>query len=124
MDATRRARIESVILEELSVIIPRELKDPRLLPLTFTKVDLSQDGQHATVYIAPLGQIDEENRVTDEHMEACIEGLSSASGYLRRHLAKILTVRHIPSLLFKTDKGLDNSIRVHQLLKQLSSEKK
>lgn len=57
-------------------------------------------------------------------MAPCIAGLTSAAGYLRKHLAKVLTIRHIPALLFKEDKGLTNSLRVHEILKSISQETK
>jgi ribosome-binding factor A len=41
---------------------------------------------------------------------------------MRRHLAKILSIRHIPQLVFREDKGLDNSLKVHALLKKISQE--
>ena len=53
-------------------------------------------------------------------MQDCIKGLTSASGFLRRHLAKVLTTRHIPTLSFKEDRGFVNSFRVQELLNQIS----
>ena len=52
-----------------------------------------------------------------------ISGLTSAAGFFRRHLAKALTVRHIPTLIFKHDKGIENSIRVHEILNQIANER-
>ena len=129
MDATRRARLQSVILEEISTLISRELKDPRIPVLTLTKVDVTDDGQQATIFFSiletpqtePLNEAEEKARAL--RLRNCLEGLKAASGFLRRHLAKALSVRHIPVLIFKEDVGLANSIRVHELLKQLEKEK-
>lgn len=128
MQATRRMRLQSVIQEELSQVVPREVKDPRVPAVTFTDVQVTQDGSQATVFVAILGgsqggfdgapPLSEEG--AKQRMKDCIEGLTSASGYLRRHLARILSVRHIPSLIFKEDRGFENSLRVHELLKKIS----
>lgn len=117
MQETRKARLASVIQQELSVTI-RELKDPRIPSITVTQVDVADDGSFATVYVTILGGAKDR-----EEMKECLDGLTSSAGYLRRHLAKILTIRHIPSLAFKEDKGLDNAARVFDLLKQIEKPK-
>lgn len=123
MQETRKARLASVIQQELSVAV-RSIKDPRVPSVTFTQVEVADDGSQATIYVMILGG---EGSLGDHADRAairdCLEGLKSASGYLRRHLAKILTIRHIPSLFFKEDRGLANVSRVHELLKQVESGK-
>jgi ribosome-binding factor A len=128
MQETRRMRLQSVIQEELSQVVPRELKDPRIPAVTFTAVEVTQDGSQATVFVAILGGArgghDGTPPLSDKaakiRMQNCIAGLTSASGFLRRHLARILSVRHIPSLIFREDDGFENAIRVQELLKQIS----
>lgn len=116
MEATRKARLESLILEEISRLISRELKDPRVPPVTLSSVKLTQDAKQATIQVLILG----EQSPNRDQMKNCLEGLMSATGFLRRHLAKALTVKHIPSLVFKEDRGLENTIRVEELLKKIS----
>lgn len=131
MQETRRQRLAAVIQEELSVVVPKEVKDPRVPPVTFTSVEVAQDGSHAVVMVAILGGAagghDGAPPLSDkgaqQRMQDCLDGLNSASGFLRRHLARILTVRHIPSLAFKEDRGFENTQRVHELLKKIESEK-
>lgn len=121
--------MESVILEELSQVVSRELKDPRIPPLTFTSVIVAHDGSHATIQFIPLGATSiDPNEMTEAEEKAarkkaqdCLEGLTSASGFLRRHLAKVLNVRTVPTLSFKEDRGFENATRVHDLLKKMSS---
>src|SRR3954468_4486119 len=106
MQATRRMRLQAVIQEELSQVVPREVKDPRIPAVTFTAVEVTQDGSQATVFVMILGgaqgghdgapPLSEKGAIL--RMKDCIDGLTSASGYLRRHLARILNVRHIPTL--------------------------
>lgn len=128
MQETRRQRLQAVIQEELSTVVAREVRDPRVPSVTFTSVQVTPDGSQATVFVAILGGAqgghDGAPPLSDEgarlRMKDCIEGLSSASGFLRRHLATVLSVKHIPTLIFKEDRGFENTLRVHQLLKQLN----
>lgn len=131
MQEIRRRRLEAVILEELSQVVPRELKDPRIPNVTFTACEVTQDGSHATVYFSILGGAQagfdgapplSENGAK-ARMQDCIDGLTAAQGYLRRHLARVLTVRHVPTMIFKEDRGLENAAKVFNLLKQLENEK-
>ena len=55
MQATRKARLEAVIQEELALRISRELKDPRVPLLTVTSVQVSPDAGQATIFVAILG---------------------------------------------------------------------
>jgi len=128
MQATRRARLESVILLELSSVVPRSIKDPRVPPITFTRAEVTEDGSQATVFVTLLGggltdrdgnPVPEEQ--AREKMKGCLEGLASASGFLRRHLGDVLDIRFIPKLIFKEDRGIANVSRVHDLLKELQS---
>jgi ribosome-binding factor A len=128
MQATRRLRLQAVIQEELSQVVPREVKDPRVPPVTFTAVEVAQDGSHAVIFVSIFGGAqgghDGAPPLSDEgaklRMQDCLDGLASASGFLRRHLARVLNVRHVPTLAFKEDRGFENAIRVHDLLKKMS----
>lgn len=118
---TRRARMESVIREELSQLVLREIKDPRVQSATFTQVQVSPDGKQANIFVSVFSGHHEGR---DKLISNCVKGLESASGYIRRHLARVLTSRNIPALVFKADRGLENSMRVHELLQQIQGENK
>ncbi|MCC7441718.1 MAG: 30S ribosome-binding factor RbfA [Bdellovibrionales bacterium] len=121
MDATRRARVEALILEELTVLIRRGIKDPRVDGASVTRVELTEDARQATVYVSALGF--DALPADDDTLARCVEGLSSAAGFLRRKLGPSLQIRHIPELLFRADRGLSNTLRVEELLRQLEAEK-
>ncbi len=128
MQATRRMRLQAVIQDELSHVVPREVKDPRVPPVTFTAVEVTQDGSQATIFVSILGGAqgghDGAPPLSEAgaklRMQDCIDGLTSASGFLRRHLAKVLNIRYIPTLTFREDRGFENATRVHELLKKIS----
>ena len=122
MNELRKARLSAVIQEELSIAI-RGLKDPRVPLLTITRVEVTDDGAQATIYLTLFGKLEGSLDRTSQAMKDCLEGLASASGFLRRGIAKVLTVKHIPTLLFKEDRGLANATRVHELLNEINGVK-
>ena len=126
MQQVRRARLQAVILEELSLAV-RDLKDPRVPSVTFTRAEVTPDGSEATTYVmifggAITGKDAPSEKEKAQKMKECLAGLSSSAGFLRRHLSKVLTVRHVPVLHFREDKGLENTLRVHELLKKIDHE--
>jgi ribosome-binding factor A len=112
---TRRARIQSVIQDELSVVIPAEVKDPRVSDILITGVEMSPDGSHAIVNFT----FDEEGPDDKQKAKTCLEGLISAKGFLRAHMASILNTKYVPDLVFKFDKGYWNAQKVEQILKKI-----
>jgi ribosome-binding factor A len=125
VQATRRARIESTIKDELSVFIPAEIEDPRVDGVNVTGVQMTEDASHAVIFItvdAPLGSEGETPEKQKKRVEQCLEGLAAAAGFIRKHLAGILMLRHTPSLSFRLDKGFDNAARVHALLREINSK--
>ncbi|OFZ82330.1 MAG: ribosome-binding factor A [Bdellovibrionales bacterium RIFOXYD1_FULL_53_11] len=129
MQETRRARLQSLILEKISAIVSRELKDPRVPLVTITGVELAQDGSHATVHVALFGGasrnadgnvVELTEKEAARRTEACIKGLTSAAGFIKRRLGEeIDNVRLLPNLTFKEDRGIENVMRVHELLKTI-----
>ncbi len=132
MQETRRQRLQSAIQQELSQFVSREVKDPRIPSVTFTEVQVTQDGSHAVVFVAILGAglggPDGAPPLSEEgsrlRMKDCLDGLQAASGFIRRHMGRVLNVRHIPTLAFREDRGFENAGRVHDLLLKLEKEDK
>lgn len=93
----RMKRIESLLQSELSRLIQRELKDPRIGMLSITRIYVSKDLSVAKIYISPF---------KEEEYESTLEGLESASGYLHGRLLKSLDIRQIPELRFYIDTSI------------------
>ncbi len=108
--------------DELNVLINRDLKDPRIPSVTVTKVEMTRDAKQATVFISILSL--DQTATDPELMEHCLGSLTRAKGHIKRTLSKAIQLRFMPELLFREDKGLENTLRVHELLKQISEEKK
>ena len=122
MDEIRIQRIASAMKDELSVLINRQLKDPRVPNVVVTDVELTRDGKQATVKVSILSL--SETHADPEVMKGCLEALNHSKGWLKKQLGSLLQLRMMPELIFREDKGLENTLRVNEILKQLAAEKK
>jgi ribosome-binding factor A len=124
MDPVRRARLQAQIHEDLTVLIRREVSDPRIQDIFITKVELPEDASVAKVSIVIERSLEPRTEAVEaQMMKEAIQGLSSASGFLRKMLSSSIQVRHIPSLVFREDRGYHNTERVNELLRQLEKDK-
>lgn len=113
MHENRRGRMASILQRELSRIIRDEVKDPRVGSITITRIDLAHDGTHAAVFFTPLAMRSEElGRATEA-------ALMQSAPFVRNKIGKILTTKNIPTLSFLLDLGLENSLRVEELLREI-----
>lgn len=110
----RTQRIGDLIRAELAELIRRELRDPRVALATVNRVDVSGDLSHATVLVSALG--------ADDQRAAAVEGLERARGFLRRELARRLSLRTTPELRFELDRGAEHSQRISDLLDGLRED--
>ncbi len=111
---SRLERVGDLLKEELSELILREVKDPRVGFVTITGVRVSADLRHARVYVV--------THETGEERERTLEGLQSARGYLRGALGRRLRLKYIPDLNFGIDETLEQGFRIHEILKSLATE--
>ena len=111
----RPLRVADRIQVELSEIIQRRLKDPRLGFLTVTGVDVPPDLRSARVFVSTL---------RDEDVESMLAGLEHAKGFLRRELGKRLQLRHVPDLEFKLDRSAARGTHMENLLRRISDEER
>jgi ribosome-binding factor A len=104
----RSRRVEEQILRLLAELVRREVKDPRVGPVTITAVELSRDLSHAKVFFLPF----------DSQRPAAEVGvaLGSAAGFLRSHLRKHLKMRQVPELHFTPDESIDKAARLSALI--------
>ncbi len=119
MAAPRRAdRVAREVQKELSDLLLREVKDPRVRTATVSRVELSDDLRKATVYVAALGAVGDEARSAE-----LLEGLRRAAGFLQGKLGRNLRMRNTPRLTFVYDAGLENLIQVAEILSDLEGER-
>ncbi|HEX3126529.1 MAG TPA: 30S ribosome-binding factor RbfA [Thermoanaerobaculia bacterium] len=107
----RTDRLSDLVRAELSDLILREIKDPRIKLVSLTGVDVTTDLRRAVVRVSALG--DEPQR------EAAVEALRHARGFLRTELAHRLRTRVTPELVFELDRGAEHSQKISDLLESL-----
>jgi ribosome-binding factor A len=113
---TRRSEMVAKEIKALvSEIVFHEIKDPRIGFVTFTRVELSADLRQAKIYYSSLGE--------PEAQDECLEGLRSASGFIRRMVAQRLNLRFAPEIIFKYDEGISGSISFSQKLEEIKKRR-
>lgn len=112
----RSNRVGEQMKKELSEIIGRKLKDPRIGFVTVTDVAVTGDLQQATVYISVLG--DQKQR------EDTLKGLETAKGFMRSEIGQRIRLRKTPELLFEFDESIDYGNRIETLISQIHADKK
>ena len=105
----RTDRIGELMQRELSKLIKREIKDPRVGILTISQVRVTRDLAHANVYVSMLAKSE------DEILEA-IAVLNKVAGFLRFNLAKIVNLRKMPELHFIFDESVTHGPRLSGLI--------
>jgi ribosome-binding factor A len=112
----RTARVNELLRAEISELILREVKDPRVTEglVTITEIRVSQDLRHATVFVSHLG--------TDEERAHALEGLQHAAPFLHRELMHRLKMRNVPELVFRFDPSIERGARLSDLIRKVSSE--
>src|SRR5437899_10570399 len=115
MSTRRVERINDLLRSELSELIGRELKDPRLAGLiSITEVETTSDLRHAKVFVSVFGR--------DEERQSSLAALRSAAGFLRHEVAQRIVIRHMPELDFRLDSSIERGDRILRLLRQVAEE--
>ena len=111
MTTRRQIQVAEEIQQIISVLLQREVKDPRLGFVTVIKAEVTSDLKYSTVYVSVLGSAEEQ--------KASMEALTSSRGFLRRELASRMSMRFVPELRFKLDRGVEYSDQINRLLNEL-----
>ncbi len=114
MSSLRPSRVAEEIKKEVSVVIPREIKDPRLGFVTVTGVEVTNDLRYAKIFVSILGGDEDEAR--------SLSALNSAKGLVRSEIGKRIRLRFTPEITFVIDKSLDKGARINELLSQVKTE--
>jgi ribosome-binding factor A len=104
----RSRRVEEQIHRALVELVRREVRDPRVGPITITAVEVSRDLSHAKVFFLPF----DATRPADGVLQA----LKSAAGFLHIQLRKHLKMRQVPELRFELDETIDKAARLASLI--------
>ena len=110
--AHRIERVNSLIRQEISELLRRQVKDPRLGNLiSITSVSTSPDLRHAKVFVSRIGN--------EEEKQETLSVLAAASGFFRKELAQRLRLRRIPELSFQRDDSIERGEHLLQLIDEV-----
>ncbi|MBO6047673.1 MAG: 30S ribosome-binding factor RbfA [Erysipelotrichaceae bacterium] len=109
MAKVKTERLNATIQRELSMIFRNQVKDPQVKDCTITEVSCSNDYSYAKVYV-----------VFHEHPKRGLEALERSKGYIRSQLAKRLTIRKCPELLFMRDESFEYGNHIEEIIRGLN----
>ncbi len=102
----RGFKVADQIQRDLSELIARELKDPRVGMVTISAVEVTPDYAHAKVFFSVLtGDVKQTQ-----------EALNHAAGHLRNGLFKRLHIHTVPTLHFVFDRTTERAADMNALI--------
>lgn len=112
----RIEKLQELIKQEMSKMLLKELKDPRIGFVTVTDVEMTGDLREAKIYVSVMGG--------EEQVKNSLEGLNSALGFVRREIGQRIRLRFTPEISFALDTSLDYGDHIQKLLLQVEDDKK
>ena len=110
----RLQRIADRIKRELSEMLIFELSDPRLRQIFITDVNIDRELAYANIYVSAIEGAERASEV--------LAGLESASGFIRRNLAKRVDLRSFPQIRFHWDPTPENAARIDGILASIRED--
>ncbi len=106
-------RVKEMLRRELSDIV-QHLGDPRISLLTVVEVEPTRDLKTAKVFVSALGD--------EQEQKAALAALAQAMGFVRREVAKRVTMRQVPEFTLVYDRTTERAARVGALLNQVKAQ--
>ena len=107
--------INMEVQRQLSTIISRGIKDPRVSPMTtVVAVEVAPDLKTAKAYVSVLGD--------EEAQKNTLAGLKSAEGYIRRELARTVNLRNTPQIKFVVDQSIEYGVHMSKIIDDVRSK--
>ena len=108
----RPARVAHEFQRELSAVLARGLKDPRITGfITVTGAKMSPDLKEVVAYVSIHG----EEKVRQE----TLAGLKAAASFLQREVGRALKLRYVPHLVFAYDGSVEEGDKIERLLREV-----
>jgi ribosome-binding factor A len=115
MEGKRSEKVADLIQKEISQMLVKSIKDPRIGFVTITKVTVSEDFRFAKVYFSVAGTLKER--------EKSMKGLDSAKGYVRKELGRRIRLRYTPEIMFQFDPSIEYAIHMEELIQSIHQER-
>jgi ribosome-binding factor A len=113
-EGKRSEKVADLIHKEISEMLVKSLKDPRIGFVTITRVAVSDDCRFAKIYFSVMGSLSER--------EKSATGLNSAKGYIRKELARRMSLRYTPEIMFQFDPSIEYAIHIGEVIEHLHQE--
>ena len=111
----RTDRINEQLREEISTLLARRIKDPRLKGvISITRVVTTADLRSAKVFISVMGR--------PETKKAALDGIQSAASFLRRERRDRINMRHTPFLTYELDDSLQEADQILRLIDKIRTD--
>ena len=115
MEGKRSERVADLVRKEISEMLIRSIKDPRIGFVTLTRVTVTDDCRSARIYYSVVGSPDER--------EQSLEGLNSAKGYIRRELGHRMKLKYTPEIVFQFDPSIEYAVHMEEVIHHLQEER-
>lgn len=114
-NSIKNTRVNQEVQKELSMLISRELKDPRINPMTsIVNVEVAPDLKTCKVFISVLGDA--------QSQQDTLKGLKSAAPFLRSQLAHGINLRNTPELTFYVDQSIEYGVNMSRLIDEVNAK--
>ena len=110
----RQKRLGELLKQEISELITREIKDPRIGFVSITSVDLSPDLRNAKIYISVIGN--------EKEKKSSLAGLNSAVSFIKRELGRRLRLKYMPDLTIIYDDSIEKAAHISALIDSVVKE--
>jgi ribosome-binding factor A len=110
----RAQRIADRVREELSVMLLKEISDPRLVGVSITDVTIDRELAYANIYVSAVEG--------SERSDEILAGLEHAQGFIRRELTHRIDLRTFPRLRFHWDPTFERAEHIERLLASLQND--
>ena len=115
MEGKRSERVADLVRKEISEMLIRSIKDPRIGFVTITRVTVTDDCRSAKIYYSVVG--------SPEEREQSLEGLNSAKGYIRRELGHRMKLKYTPEIVFQFDPSIEYAVHMGEVIQHLQEER-
>ena len=115
MEGKRSEKVADLIQKEISQMLVKSIKDPRIGFVTITRVTVSEDCRFAKVYFSVAGTLEER--------ENSVKGLESAKGYVRKELGRRIRLRYTPEIMFQFDPSIEYAFHMEELIQSIHRQK-
>ena len=112
----RSSKVAEAIRNELSILLVGKVQDPRLLNLSISRVEVTDDLSLARIFFTVLGD--------EKAAKEAAEGLQRARGFMRTHIARTLNLRFTPDLQFRYDDVVGKVAELEEIFQEIANERK